>query len=66
VQFPVIGFFVEPDQERFAFSKRWSPQVPRRSEQVSCQRVVVRRFFSHVEGDDLFATGDDDLLGCAG
>jgi hypothetical protein len=66
VQFPVIGFFVEPNQERFAFSHRWSPQVSGRAEHVSCQCVVVRRILSHVEGDNLFAAGDDDLLSCAG
>src|SRR5262249_12941954 len=62
-QHTLIGFFAEADEQRLAFANRRRPQVSGWSEQVGCQRVIIRRGLFHVEGNDLLASGHYYLVG---
>lgn len=62
----VICFFVEADQQCFPLTQGRRPQIACRAQKVSEQRFVVGRVFPHIEGDYLFASGDDHSIRASG
>lgn len=50
-----VGFLVEADDERFAFSQSRRSQIAGRAEEQLGERCVVGLVFFHVDVNDVFA-----------
>ena len=58
-----IRRLAEADQQRPTHAQRRRLEIAGRPQQLSRQRVIVRRRLLHVEDDDFFAFARDNLVG---